>query len=56
MSENEMIKENCDGLNDCDSSILHFSEAVNNPDCPLQEEKIKNLTNDKNDEVVIYNH
>ena len=43
MSENEMIKENCDGLNDCDSSILHFSEAVNNPDCPLQEEKIKNL-------------
>jgi hypothetical protein len=43
MSENEMIKENCDGLNDCDSSILHFSEAVNNPDCPLQEEKIKKL-------------
>ena len=43
MSENEMIKENCDGLNDCDSSILHFSEAVNNPDCPLQEDKIKKL-------------
>ena len=39
----EEIKENCDGLNDCDSSILHFSEAVNNPDCPLQENKIKKL-------------
>jgi hypothetical protein len=43
-SEEEiLIKENCRGLKSCDTDIVQFSKAINNPDCPKQEKKIKKL-------------
>jgi hypothetical protein len=43
-SEEEIIiKENCRGLDDCNTDIVQFSKAINDPDCPKQEKKIKKL-------------
>lgn len=43
-SEEELIiKENCRGLKKCETDIVQFSKAINNPDCPKQEKKIKKL-------------
>ena len=41
--EQQLIHDNCKGLNKCSENIVEFGDAINNPDCPLAEDKIKKL-------------